>query len=195
MSKERVRSFQKKGPELVKKKIQIRTEELSSSCKTNGPDSMKGWVQIKLNLRSKGRSKQWSRYGQKTDTVQNWSKEKSRSSQKKSPNMVKRKVWIYSKESTGSNQKKGPDPFKRKHWILSKERSGSIQKKALDLIKRKVQIHSKETLDLDKRMILIDILYSTCCNQMRLIQMFLACGCVLTLGMWLCLNSWHVAVS
>ena len=73
--------------------------------------------------------------------------------------MVKRKVWIYSKESTGSNQKKGPDPFKRKHWILSKERSGSIQKKALDLIKRKVQIHSKETLDPDKRMILIDIQY------------------------------------
>ena len=183
MSKERVRSFQKKGPELVKKKIQIRTEELSSSCKTNGPDSMKGWVQIKLNLRSKGRSKQWSRYGKKKNgsdlvkrqilyrtgqkkspdlvkrKVRIWSKEKSRSSQKKSPNMVKRKVWIYSKESTGSNQKKGPDPFKRKHWILSKERSGSIQKKALDLIKRKVQIHSKETLDPDKRMILIDIQY------------------------------------
>ena len=88
MSKERVRSFQKKGPELVKKKIQIRTEELSSSCKTNGPDSMKGWVQIKLNLRSKGRSKQWSRYGKKKRMVQ------IRSKDRYCTELVKRKVQI-----------------------------------------------------------------------------------------------------
>ena len=98
---------------------------------------MKGWVQIKLNLRSKGRSKQWSRYGKK----------------KNGSDLVKRQI-LY---RTG--QKKSPDLVKRKVRIWSKERSGSIQKKALDLIKRKVQIHSKETLDPDKRMILIDIQY------------------------------------
>ena len=98
---------------------------------------MKGWVQIKLNLRSKGRSKQWSRYGKKKNGSDPVKRQiLYRTGQKKSPDLVKRKVRIWSKERSGSIQKKALDPIKRKVWIYSKESTGSNQKKGSDPFKR-----------------------------------------------------------